>query len=150
MSLVSTTDEEDNNIMRIPTEEQYVLGFNLFSAYSQWIMKIEGQGPIDKRVFVIDTSHYGLSKQRTLTLRKGNSYKITVNWVKTYLAGWEGRYDWSLQFGEGGFYWPNSLTFLDYSQTCTMYLMKVHENGMAVDNADGLITAHVLQRYYGS
>ncbi|MCL1909858.1 MAG: hypothetical protein FWG05_02875, partial [Kiritimatiellaeota bacterium] len=103
-------------------------------------MKVKGLGPIDKRSFYLSTSEPGTSDNRTLTLLKGNSYKITMKWVSSILPGW---YCWEARLDDPPK--PNQHTFFNYNKIRLPGAETITGKGYFVDNADGLLTCHIHQ-----
>jgi hypothetical protein len=85
--------------------------FSIGGDYASWEMTIQGLGPVDKRKFRLSTDAPGDSKTNKMKLRKGNSYRITMKWLRSKYSSpsW---YCWEAKVGG----LPQIQTFTDYSQ----------------------------------
>ena len=64
-----------------PPEDILELPFHIYGDYAAWEMTIEGQGPSDHRVLKLNTDAPDDSETVTNKLHRGNSYRLTMNWL---------------------------------------------------------------------
>ena len=112
--------------------------FSLFS-FASWQMTIQGLGPADtKTYYVVD--YLGIHDvSRDLTLWKGNSYLITMQW-KGGTYGGANTYDWET-------YINAPLSVQTYTGSPLAYngaIPTIVNSGYFIDNSQGLMTSHVM------
>ncbi|MCL1887545.1 MAG: DUF6531 domain-containing protein [Kiritimatiellaeota bacterium] len=112
--------------------------FRIYGDWAAWEMTVAGfEG--DKRVFRLSTSAPGGSDAKTLHLRRGASYRITMKWrgsgehTNPYWYCWEAKV--------GGL--PVAQSFKDYNSTRLPGNVEIIGPGWRAENASGLLTAHV-------
>ena len=134
-----------------PDAAQYrELAFDIDGDYAAWEMTIEGLGPDDNRVRRISMGAPGHPSVKTLGMRKGNAYRLSMRWLNCdghydELAPW---YCWKAQI-DG---MPASKSFNDCSDVRLSNNETVAGPGWIAANADGLLTDHVHEStrdYYG-
>ena len=125
-----------------PTGGTLDLLFYTFSDYSSWVVTVTGLGPLDRRVLSLPANAINYSSSRTLTLYRGNTYKVTMRWVDSKNTG-EYWYCWGTTV-DG---WPGGRTYNDYSSARLSGAFTHHSgDGYIINNAGGLLTAHVHMR----
>lgn len=121
--------------------------FDVVSGSAKWQMTVRGRGPDDFRVFhfanLFPSSFWPLYiGGDTLRLRKGNSYRVTLEWMGNMNKGETSRhYDWAARVGTA---MPSALvpdfTFPDNEVKRTDRFLFSAQEGIVVDNRDGLLT----------
>ena len=121
--------------------------FDVVSGSAKWQMTVRGRGPDDFRVFhfanLFPSSFWPLYiGGDTLRLRKGNSYRVTLEWMGNMNKGETSRhYDWAARVGTA---MPSALvpdfTFPDNEARRTDRFLFSAQEGIVVDNRDGLLT----------
>ena len=136
----SDPNDPSDNGQPPPPEDILELPFHIYGDWAAWEMTVEGQGPEDTRVFKLSTDAPGGSATVVRKLKKGNSYRLTMNWLGSgehtdpYWYCWEAKV--------GGL--PNQQTYDSYdSARIPGAAVTVAGNGWFVDNTDGLLTSHV-------
>ena len=124
-----------------PDSEDFVeLPFHIYGDWAAWRMNVAGLGA-DGRTFRFHTDAPGDSESRTLRLLRGNSYRITMNW----LGSGEHRnpywYCWEAQFGNPLV--PDTQSFENYNPSRLPGNRWIWGEGWFADNRDGLLTEHV-------
>lgn len=127
-----------------PPEEMKELPFSVYGDYASWEMTVTGKGPEDKRVLKLLTDAPGASEGKTLKLRRGNRYEITMRHLKS-MEG-EPQQWWCWEAKVDGL--PSAHTYNSYSSerlegAATAFVVGGH---WLVDNAEGLLTSHVHMR----
>ncbi|MEI7946967.1 MAG: putative Ig domain-containing protein [bacterium] len=121
-----------------PASEITEVPFSIGGDYASWEMTIQGLGPVDKRKFRLSTDAPGDTKTNKMKLRKGNSYRITMKWLRSKYSNpsW---YCWEAKVGG----LPQIQTFADYSNVRNANAaVSLFGEGWYVDNRDGLLTSH--------
>ncbi|MCL2103746.1 MAG: hypothetical protein FWH21_01610, partial [Kiritimatiellaeota bacterium] len=121
-----------------PAGGTLALPFYVYGDYASWEMTVTGIGPLDWNTYRVATTAPGYGASRTLTLHRGNAYRISLRWVDSTDTGqrwycWEARVDGK----------PGEKTFTDYSPARRPGVAEaLSGDGYVVDNAGGLLTAH--------
>jgi alpha-tubulin suppressor-like RCC1 family protein len=130
-------DKTDNG-QPPPASELVEVPFSIGGDYASWEMTIQGLGPIDKRTLKLSTDAPGDSKTKNLKLRKGNSYRITMKWLRSKYS-YPDWYCWEAQVGS----LPQEQTFDNYTNVRkTNVAVSLFGEGWYVDNSDGLLSTH--------
>jgi hypothetical protein len=125
-----------------PASELVEVPFSIGGDYAAWEMKVQGQGPQDKRTLLVITEKPGNTTERKFKLRKGNSYKITMKWRSSIYSSYNW-YCWEAMVGS----LPQITTFDNYSSSRKPNAATtLFGNGFYIDNKDGLLTSHVHMR----
>ena len=124
-----------------PQNEFRTLTFDIDGDYAAWEMTIEGLGPEDMRLRRITMGAPDTARNVPLKMRKGNSYRLSMQWLNC--DGHEDEYSpwycWQAQI-DG---MPDLETFPDYSNVRRSGGEIVAGDGWIAENGDGLLTAHV-------
>ncbi|NLN00917.1 MAG: hypothetical protein GX174_03295, partial [Lentisphaerae bacterium] len=117
-----------------------------------WEMTIEGQGPSDHRVLKLNTDAPDDSETVTNKLHRGNSYRLTMNWLGSGIHVDPCWYCWEAQVG--------GLPVRQAYGNPSDYATAVRNPGVAanllgaegwvIDNREGLLTTHVHSNDNGS
>ncbi|MDO5317733.1 MAG: hypothetical protein Q4G65_03820 [bacterium] len=146
--LVGSDPLDPSDMGRPPPESEIrEVPVSVVSGSARWRMTVKGLGPDDFREFRFVNVHMSSFWPLriggdTLSLRGGNSYRVTLAWMGN-LDDSSGprRYDWAARVGAAI---PDALvpstTFPDYEATRTGFLPLAAQEGLVVDNRDGLLT----------
>ena len=132
--------------------ERLDLPFRNYSLDAAWTMKIQGMGPTDSTVYILDNTKPGVADERILSFRKGNIYEISMDWKYSKDYGTSNPwtwYTWSAQVGTG---LNNYANRPDYSGRTFVSYIPIRRSGVSesilgfgyfLDNTDGLMTYQV-------
>ena len=121
------------------------LSFNVYGDYAAWRMTIAGRGPDDHRTEVVSMASPGASNEKLKILRKGNSYRLTMEWLNSEGHTDPSWYCWQAKV-DG---LPTSASYQSYTTTRLPGNEIVYGQGWMAENEDGLLTAHVHAREGG-
>jgi hypothetical protein len=96
-----------------PPEDILELPFHIYGDWAAWEMTIEGRGPSDHRVLKLNTDASGDAETVTNKLHRGNSYRLTMNWLGSGSHVNPYWYCWEAQVGG----LPAQRTYQDYNGT---------------------------------
>ena len=115
------------------------LTFNVYGDYAAWLMTIEGIGPFDRQVDTVSMSSPGVSNEKLKMLRKGNSYRLSMEWLNS--EGHENPYWYCWQSTINGL--PTTPSYQSYTSTRLEGNEIVYGLGWMAENESGLLTSHV-------
>ena len=115
------------------------LMFNVYGDYAAWRMTIEGIGSLDYRVDTVSMASPGAGNDKLKVLRKGNSYRLSMEWLNS--SGHENPYWYCWQARINGL--PTTPSYESYTSTRLEGNEIVHGVGWMAENASGLLTSHV-------
>lgn len=121
------------------------LSFNVYGDYAAWRMTIAGRGPDDHRTEDVSMASPGASNEKLKILRKGNSYRLTMEWLNSDGHTDPSWYCWQAKV-DG---LPTSASYQSYTTTRLPGNEIVYGRGWMAENEDGLLTAHVHAREGG-
>lgn len=121
------------------------LSFNVYGDYAAWRMTIAGRGPDDHRTEDVSMASPGASNEKLKILRKGNSYRLTMEWLNSDGHTNPSWYCWQAKV-DG---LPMSASYQSYTATRLPGNEIVYGRGWMAENEDGLLTAHVHAREGG-
>lgn len=121
------------------------LSFNVYGDYAAWRMTIAGRGPDDHRTEAVSMASPGASNEKLKILRKGNSYRLTMEWLNSDGHTDPSWYCWQAKV-DG---LPMSASYQSYTATRLPGNEIVYGRGWMAENEDGLLTAHVHAREGG-
>ncbi len=134
----SAPSDSSDNGQPPPASEIVEVPFSIGGDYASWEMTIQGLGPVDKRTLKLSTDAPGDSKTKNLKLRKGNSYRITMKWLRSKYS-YPSWYCWEAQVGS----LPQMQTFDSYTNVRKANVaVSLFGEGWYVDNSDGLLSTH--------
>jgi hypothetical protein len=96
-----------------PPQDILELPFHIYGDWAAWEMTIEGRGPSDHRVLKLNTDASGDAETVTNKLHRGNSYRLTMNWLGSGSHVNPYWYCWEAQVGG----LPAQRTYQDYNGT---------------------------------
>jgi hypothetical protein len=135
-----------------PPEDILELPFHIYGDYAAWEMTIEGQGPSDHRVLKLNTDAPDDSETVTNKLHRGNSYRLTMNWlgsgnyVDPYWHCWEAQVG-GLPVRQA---YGNPSDYATAVRNPGVAVNLLGAEGWVIDNRDGLLTTHVHSNDNGS
>ena len=115
------------------------LTFNVYGDYAAWLMTIEGIGPFDRQVDMVSMSSPDVSNEKLKILRKGNSYRLSMEWLNS--EGHEDPCWYCWQAKINGL--PTAPSYQSYTTTRLEGNEIVHGLGWMAENESGLLTSHV-------
>lgn len=121
------------------------LSFNVYGDYAAWRMTIAGRGPDDHRTEDVSMASPGASNEKLKILRKGNSYRLTMEWLNSDGHTNPSWYCWQAKV-DG---LPTSASYQSYTTTRLPGNEIVYGRGWMAENEDGLLTAHIHAREGG-
>lgn len=121
------------------------LSFNVYGDYAAWRMTIAGRGPDDHRTEDVSMASPGASNEKLKILRKGNSYRLTMEWLNSDGHTNPSWYCWQAKV-DG---LPTSASYQSYTTTRLPGNEIVYGQGWMAENEDGLLTAHIHAREGG-
>lgn len=121
------------------------LSFNVYGDYAAWRMTIAGRGPDDHRTEDVSMASPGASNEKLKILRKGNSYRLTMEWLNSDGHTNPSWYCWQAKV-DG---LPMSASYQSYTATRLPGNEIVYGRGWMAENEDGLLTAHIHAREGG-
>lgn len=121
------------------------LSFNVYGDYAAWRMTIAGRGPDDHRTEDVSMASPGASNEKLKILRKGNSYRLTMEWLNSDGHTNPSWYCWQAKV-DG---LPMSASYQSYTTTRLPGNEIVYGRGWMAENEDGLLTAHIHAREGG-
>jgi len=125
-----------------PPEEMVDLPFSANGDYALWEMTVTGKGPEDERVQKIITTQFSQTETKSLKLRKGNTYEVSMRHIKTK-PNVQPETWWCWEAKVDGL--PTVATYQSYNSTripnaATAFIVG---GNWLVDNRDGMLSAHV-------
>lgn len=121
------------------------LSFNVYGDYAAWRMTIAGRGPDDHRTEDVSMASPGASNEKLKILRKGNSYRLTMEWLNSDGHTNPSWYCWQAKV-DG---LPTSASYQSYTTTRLPGNEIVYGQWWMAENEDGLLTAHIHAREGG-
>lgn len=113
--------------------------FNVDGDYATWRMTIAGIGPLDYLSDTISMQSPGWGSERLKILKKGNSYRLSMQWLNS--NGHTDPYWYCWQATINGL--PTTASYLSYASTRLPGNEIVYGLGWLAENAGGLLTTHV-------
>ncbi len=114
--------------------------FNVYGDYAAWRMDVAGLGPGEKgSTRSVSMASPGVSNERLLVLRKGDSYRLTMEWLNSDGHTDPDWYCWQAKVGG----LPSTASYGNYSSGRLSGNETVVGRRWLAENADGLLTAHV-------
>ena len=124
--------------------QRVAASFYIHGDYAAWEMRIQGQGKgegalSDNRLLKHHMKEAGERKASTFQLRRGCSYKVTMQWLKTIEGQSKEWYCWSAQVNG----MPQQKTYDSYNATRKEGVATiVFGEGFWAENDDGLLCEH--------
>jgi len=113
--------------------------FNVHGDYAAWRMTIAGRGPIDYQSDTVSMTSPGAGNEKMKILKKGNSYRLTMNWLNSNGHTNPNWYCWQAKING----LPATASYQSYTSTRLSGNEIVYGLGWMAENADGLLTDHV-------
>lgn len=140
----SDPNDASDNGQPPPPDDILELPFLVYGDSASWEMVVSGLGPEDRRVLKLSTDAPGDSATKSLKLRRGNSYRITIHWLGSDRHSDPYWYCWQAQIGG----LPTEQTYvntdtLSFAVRVPGAAKTIVGDGWFADNADGLLTSHV-------
>ena len=118
------------------------LWFNVYGDYAAWRMTIAGRGPADDRTTTVSMASPGVGNERMKILQRGNSYRLTMEWLNSGGHTNPNWYCWQAKINGR----PAAASYRSYTSTRLPGNEIVYGLGWMAENADGLLTDHVHVR----
>lgn len=116
--------------------------FNVYGDYAAWRMDVTALGPSESATRSVSMASPGVSNERLLVLRKGDSYRLTMEWLNS-----DGHTN------PNWYCWQAKVDGLPTTPSYGSYLSGRLEGNETVvgrrwlaENTDGLLTSHVHKR----
>lgn len=119
--------------------------FNVYGDYAAWRMDVTALGPSESATRSVSMASPGVSNERLLVLRKGDSYRLTMEWLNSDGHTNPNWYCWQAKV--------DGLPTTPSYGSCSSGRLEGNETVVGrrwlAENADGLLTSHV-HKYDGS
>lgn len=115
------------------------LRFDVYGDYAAWRLTIAGRGPIDNRSDTVSMESPGVGNERLKILKKGNSYRLTMEWLNSDGHIDPNWYCWQAKI-DG---MPTAASYQSYTSMRLPGNEVVHGLGWMAENAGGLLSGHV-------
>ena len=147
----SDPNDPSDNGQSPPPDDILELPFHIYGDWAAWEMTVEGLGPGDTRVLKLSTDAPGGSATVVKKLKKGNSYRLTMNWLGSGQHTEPHWYCWEAQI-DG---LPAAQAYDNPDDVHSAVRVPgvaetVVGDGWFAQNPDGLLTTHVHSSGNGS
>lgn len=115
------------------------LTFNVYGDYAAWQMSILGVGPVDYQTYTVSMSSPGVGNDKLKILKKGNSYRLSMQWLNS--DGHTDPYWYCWQARINGL--PMTPSYQSYTSMRLPGNEVVYGLGWLAENASGLLSSHV-------
>lgn len=115
------------------------LRFDVYGDYAAWRMTIAGRGPIDTRSDTVSMESPGVGNEKLKILKKGNSYRLTMEWLNSGGHTDPSWYCWQAKING----MPTAASYQSYTSMRLPGNEVVYGIGWMAENADGLLSEHV-------
>lgn len=116
--------------------------FDINGDYAAWSMTIVGLGPLDRLSDMFSMASPGVGSERLKVLKKGNSYRLTMQWLNSDGHTDPNWYCWQARVNG----LPTAPSYESYETARLPGNEIVHGLGWMAENAGGLLTSHVHMR----
>ena len=134
-------DETDQGVPSSSSTDR-ALRFDVYGDYAAWRMTIAGRGPIDNRSDTVSMASPGVNNEKLKILKKGNSYRLTMEWLNSDGHTDPNWYCWQAKINGK----PAAVSYQSYTSTRLPGNEIVYGLGWMAENADGLLSGHVHAR----
>ena len=119
--------------------------FDVNGDYAAWSMTVAGLGPLDRLSDTFSMASPGVGSEKLKVLKKGNSYRLTMQWLNSDGHTDPNWYCWQAKVNG----LPTAPSYESYKTTRLPGNEVVCGRGWMAENADGLLTSHVHMRENG-
>ncbi len=119
--------------------------FDVNGDYAAWSMTVAGLGPLDRLSDTFSMASPGVGSEKLKVLKKGNSYRLTMQWLNSDGHTDPNWYCWQAKVNG----LPTTPSYESYKTTRLPGNEVVCGRGWMAENADGLLTSHVHMRENG-
>ena len=116
--------------------------FDINGDYAAWSMTVAGLGPFDRLSDTFSMASPGAGSERLRVLKKGNSYRLTMQWLNSDGHTDPNWYCWQAKVNG----LPTAPSYESYKAARLPGNEVVHGLGWMAENAGGLLTSHVHMR----
>ena len=116
--------------------------FDIGGDYAAWSMTVAGLGPLDRLSDTFSMASPGAGSERLKILKKGNSYRLTMQWLNSDGHTDPNWYCWQAKVNG----LPTAPSYESYKAARLPGNEVVCGRGWMAENADGLLTSHVHMR----
>ena len=116
--------------------------FDINGDYAAWSMTVAGFGPFDRLSDTFSMASPGAGSERLRVLKKGNSYRLTMQWLNSDGHTDPNWYCWQAKVNG----LPTAPSYESYKAARLPGNEVVHGLGWMAENAGGLLTSHVHMR----
>ncbi len=116
--------------------------FDINGDYAAWSMTVAGLGPFDRLSDTFSMASPGAGSERLRVLKKGNSYRLTMQWLNSDGHTDPNWYCWQAKVNG----LPTAPSYESYKAVRLPGNEVVHGLGWMAENAGGLLTSHVHMR----
>ena len=116
--------------------------FNIYGDYAAWQMIILGVGPVDYQSDTVSMSSPGVGNDKLKMLKKGNSYRLSMQWLNSDGHTNPNWYCWQAKING----MPTSPSYQSYTSTRLPGNEIVYGHGWLAENESGLLSSHVHTR----
>ena len=116
--------------------------FDVNGDYAAWSMTVAGLGPLDRLSDTFSMASPGVGSEKLKVLKKGNSYRLTMQWLNSDGHTDPNWYCWQAKVNG----LPTAPSYENYKTTRLPGNEVVCGRGWMAENADGLLTSHVHMR----
>ena len=116
--------------------------FDINGDYAAWSMTVAGLGPLDRLSDTFSMASPGAGSERLKVLKKGNSYRLTMQWLNSDGHTDPNWYCWQAKVNG----LPTTPSYESYKTARLPGNEIVHGLGWMAENAGGLLTSHVHMR----
>ena len=116
--------------------------FDINGDYAAWSMTVAGLGPFDRLSDTFSMASPGAGSERLRVLKKGNSHRLTMQWLNSDGHTDPNWYCWQAKVNG----LPTAPSYESYKAARLPGNEVVHGLGWMAENAGGLLTSHVHMR----
>ena len=116
--------------------------FDINGDYAAWSMTVAGLGPLDRLSDTFSMASPGAGSERLRILKKGNSYRLTMQWLNSDGHTDPDWYCWQAKVNG----LPTAPSYESYKAARLPGNEVVCGLGWMAENADGLLTSHIHMR----